>query len=68
MKNKTDYQHAKAELKLTSINAKKHFKTDKPAINQIINDSCYFIGKNWNLSEYQCNNLANYSCTLHPKK
>ena len=68
-KNKilSKYQQAKIALKLASIQDKKHFKNDKPAIRQAINDFCDYLCKDLNLSEYQRNLLANYSCKLHPK-
>jgi len=67
MKN-TIYKTAKMNLKEVAIDAKKRFKTDKPMIRQIINDTADSICKNMQLSEYQRDLLSNYACTLHPKK
>ncbi len=61
------YQQAKKALKLASDQDKKHFKNDKPAIRQSINDFCDYLSKDLNLSEYHRNLLANYACKLHPK-
>jgi len=67
MKTLTKYQQAKKALKLASDQDKKHFKNDKPAIRQSINDFCDYLSKDLNLSEYHRNLLANYACKLHPK-
>jgi hypothetical protein len=64
---KSAYQIARVELKMAAIEAKNYFKSDKPAINQSINDSLDSICRSVQLSEYQRNLLANYACTLHPK-
>ena len=64
----TNYQQAKMELKEIAKNAKIQFQEDKPAQRMIINDNCYFLSRNYNLSNYQKNLLENYSCKLHPKK
>jgi len=62
----TKYQQAKNALKLASIQDKKHFKDDKPAVRQSINDFCDHLSKDLNLTEYQRNLLSNYACKLHP--
>ena len=64
----TIYQQAKIELKEIAKNAKIQFPKDKPAQRMIINDNCYYLAKDYNLSNYQKNLLENYSCKLHPKK
>jgi hypothetical protein len=66
MKTQTNYQEAKKRLKAISIEAKKRFKRDKPAICQIINESSFFIGQDFNLSEYKKNLLSNYASNLQP--
>jgi Mg2+ and Co2+ transporter CorA len=67
MKKQTDYQQLKAVLKDAAKFAKSYYKTDYPAQRMYLNDCLDSISKNYNLSEYQRNNLANYTCTLHPK-
>lgn len=67
MDTQTKYQQTKTALKLASQQAKKHFKNDKPAIRQDINDFCDYLCKELNLSEYHRNLLCNYACKLHPK-
>jgi hypothetical protein len=62
----TNYQNAKSELKNISIEAKKHFKNDKPAVRMQINDSINWISDNYSLSDYKNSLLHNYACTLHP--
>ena len=66
---KTKYQQAKEQLKHASIQIKKDFKGDKPAIRMHINDSCDSIARDYyyRLTEYQKNLLSNYACKLHPK-
>ena len=63
----TKYNQAKNALKLASIQAKKHYKDDKPAVRMIINDEVDCLSKELNLSEYHKNLLSNYACKLHPK-
>lgn len=65
--NITKYQIAKNTLKAVSLDAKKEFRTDKPMVRMIINDTCDSCCKDLNLSEYQRNLLSNYACSLHPK-
>ena len=67
MKINTDYQSAKAFLKLTAKTAKSEYKTDKPAQRIIINDTVDFLCKNYQFSEYKRNLLSLYACKLHPK-
>ena len=62
----TIYQQAKRELKDVALDAKRQFKSDKPAVRQIINDYVDSLCKSLNLSDYQRDLLANYACTLHP--
>lgn len=62
-----NYQIAKSTLKSVSYDAKSEFRNDKPMIRQIINDTCYSISRDLNLSEYQMSLLSNYACRLHPK-
>lgn len=64
---KTIYQQAKQELNLTAKQAKDRYPLDKPAQRMVINDNCYFIGSNYNLSEYQKRCLENYAAKLQPK-
>jgi hypothetical protein len=63
----TIYQQAKLALKLAAKQDKKHFKNDKPAIRQSINDFCDHLCKDLKLSDYNRNLLSNYACKLHPK-
>lgn len=63
----TIYQQLKNELKNVSIEAKKQFKTDNPAVRQIINDYADYLCRNNMLTDYQQILLQNYACTLHPK-
>ena len=62
----SNYQKAKNSLKTTSKMAKSQFKTDKPMIRQIINDSVHFLSIEYDLTEPKRDLLANYACTLHP--
>lgn len=62
----TQLQIAKNTLKSIALDAKSQFRTDKPAIRQIINDSADSIYRDMNLSERDRNSLANYACKLHP--
>lgn len=62
----TKYIEAKITLKAVSFNAKKEFKTDKPLIRMIINDTTDSLCKDLNFSEYQRDLLSNYACKLHP--
>ena len=64
---KTDYQVAKSELKSMAVEAKTMFRHDKPAIRQIINDSCDSLCKTLCLSYHRRSLLENYACKLHPK-
>lgn len=61
------YQFARKQLKEISIFAKNHFKDDKPAIRQTINDNTHALCIDYDLSEYKSSLLHNYACTLHPK-
>ena len=63
----TNYQNAKIDLKKVALDAKRFFKNDKPAIRQTINDMSHILFREYDLSDYQCNLLSNYACTLHPK-
>ena len=63
----TNYQNAKSKLRANAEYSKVQFRGDKPAIRQAINDYCDFISRDYSLSEYQRNLLANYACKLHPK-
>lgn len=63
----TNYQIAKATLKSVSLDAKAEFRSDKPAVRQIINDTVDGICKDLQLSDYHRDLLANYACKLHPK-
>jgi len=65
MKTST-YQTAKESLKETAKEVKQNFKTDKPLIRMVINDTVDSLSKDLNLSEYQRNLLSSYSCKLHP--
>ena len=67
MKNQTEYQIAKRTLKCVSMDAKSEFRTDKPAIRMVINDTCDAICKDLRLSDYHRRLLENYACKLHPK-
>jgi len=63
----TNYQQAKRALKTTADMAKSQFKSDKPMIRQIINDSCDDLKRNhYNLTEHKQSLLDDYACTLHP--
>ena len=64
---KNDYKKAKNMLKSISIEAKKAYENDKPAIRMSINDSIDHIVSDCRLSDYQRGLLCNYACTLHPK-
>ncbi len=64
---KTIYQLAKLELTVIAKQAKDRYPSDKPAQRMIINDNCYFIGSNYNLSEYQKTCIENYAAKLQPK-
>lgn len=63
----TKYTIAKTTLRWVSLDAKAEYRTDKPMIRTIINDTLDSIIRDLNLSEYQSNLLSNYACTLHPK-
>ena len=67
MKTNTDYQNAKAFLKMTAKTAKSEYKNDKPAQKMIINDTADYLCKNYQFSEYKRNLLSLYACKLHPK-
>lgn len=67
MKKNTDYQSAKAFLKLTAKTAKSEYKNDNPAQRMIINDTVDFLCKNYHFSDYKRDLLSLYSCKLHPK-
>jgi hypothetical protein len=62
----TVYQQAKSMLRSHAEYVKVQFRNDKPAIRQSINDYTDSICKDYNLTEYQRNLLANYACKLHP--
>ncbi len=66
MKNLSNYQQAKRDLKEVSKMAKSQYESDKPLRRMIINDNVHFFSIDYNLSEYQLKLLSNYSCTLHP--
>ena len=66
MKTNTDYQQAKAFLKMTAKTAKSEYKNDKPAQRMIINDTVDFLCKNYQFSDYKRDLLSLYACTLHP--
>lgn len=63
----TQYQIAKNTLKWVALDAKAGYRTDKPMIRMIINDSADEIIRDLNLSKYQSELLSNYACSLHPK-
>jgi hypothetical protein len=65
MKN-SNYQNAKHALKNIAIDAKNHFKGDKPAIRMIINDNTHHTARDYNLTEHKTDLLHNYACDLHP--
>lgn len=60
----TNYNEAKVELREIALKARKEFKTDKPKINQIINDNCYWLEQRYNLEGYKATLLQNFACTL----
>lgn len=64
----TNYQSSKSMLRAHSEYVKVQFIGDKPAIRESINDYAYMISKDYDLSNYQRNLLANYACTLHQNK
>lgn len=68
MKTNTDYQHAKAFLKMTAKTAKEEHKNDKPAQRMIINDTVDFLCKEYQFSDYKRDLLNLYACKLHPKQ
>ena len=61
-------QTAKAILKDVATDVKKNYKNDKPLIRMTINDTADSLCRDYNLSEYQRDLLANYACKLHPKR
>lgn len=63
----TNYQFAKQQLKAIKISFKHLYKSDKPRVRQILNNSCYEIIRDLGLSEYKGRLLDNYCCKLHPK-
>lgn len=67
MKTQTNYQQAREYLKKISIYAKIKHGTDKPMVCQIINDECYFIERENNLTNYQKQLIQNYASKLQPK-
>lgn len=67
IKTMTNYQEAKQQLKEIAKQVKKSHPTDKPLIRMVLNDSADSLSREYNLSEYQLNLLAKYTCTLHPK-
>lgn len=67
MKTISKYQECKTMLRANAEYMKVQFRGDKPMIRQCINDYADSISKDYNLTEYQINLLANYSCKLHPK-
>ena len=62
----TNYKQAKDKLRSHSEYVKVQFRGDKPAIRQSINDYADSIGREYDLSDYQKDLLANYVCKLHP--
>lgn len=52
---------------MVSLDAKVEYRTDKPIVRQIINDTCDSIIRDLNLSDHESILLSNYACTLHPK-
>lgn len=62
----TNYQHAKMALKTSADIAKEQYKTDKPAIRQVINDEVHFLSQDFKLNKHQRDLLAKYACALHP--
>lgn len=64
----TTYQLAKQILKETAKAAKQNYTNDLPCIRMIINDEMDNLCKDYKLTDYQRNLLANYACVLHPKK
>lgn len=63
----TNYQKAKMILKSLSLGVKSEYKSDKPLIRQVLNDTCDELIRDLRLSEYESNLLSNYVCKLHPK-
>lgn len=63
---KTQYQHAKEALRNISIEAKEHFKNDKPAIRMHINNAVNWVSDDFNLTDHKNSLLHDYACTLHP--
>ena len=68
MKTTTNYHQCKKYLKNTSKDIKVLFPNDKPKQRTILNDTADYLCKSHNLTDYARNLLANYTCTLHPKK
>ena len=64
--NITKYKQAKNELKLISNWAKELHVDDKPIVRMLINDNCYYLCKEYNLSDKKQNLLHDYACVLHP--
>ena len=62
----TQYQTAKSMLRSHAEYVSVQFRGDKHAIRQSINDYTDSICRDFNLSEYHRNLLANYACKLHP--
>ncbi len=64
---KTNYQNCKEQLKLESIELKKHFPNDKPAVNMGINDFTDYLCRECDLTEHKKHLLDLYACKLHLK-
>jgi hypothetical protein len=64
----TNYQQAKEALKRTakSFLCRIHFKNDKPAQRQLINEMADALCKDYFLTERQQQLLHNYTSKLHP--
>lgn len=62
----TNYQQAKDKLRTHAEYVKVQFRNDKPAIRQAINDYADSISREYGLTDWEGNLLANYVCKLHP--
>jgi hypothetical protein len=63
----SNYQEAKSLLRSHAEYVSVLLRGDKPGIRQSINDYADSVGRDYKLTEYQKNLLANYACKLHPK-
>jgi len=61
----TNYKNIKRHLKDVADMAKSQFGNDKPMVRLIINDSVDFLSKEYQLSAYYTDLLAEYACKLH---